>query len=89
MSLQEAGDAPRMRHSGSSQPTGERMTDGGSVSLERGFDPEAVAALRDKGHEVRQQVGGFGGYQAIMWDKEQGVYDGASEVRKDGQAAGY
>ena len=30
-----------------------------------------------------------GGYQAIYRDAEQGVYYGASEVRKDGNAAGY
>ena len=34
MNLQEAGDAARIRHGGSSQPTGQRMTDGGHVSLE-------------------------------------------------------
>ena len=33
-------------------------------------------------------IGGYGGYQAIMWDKNK-VYRGASESRKDGQASGY
>ena len=41
MNLQEAGDAPRIVHIGSSQPTGEVMTDGGAICLETGF-PEEV-----------------------------------------------
>ena len=89
MNLQEAGDAPRMRHTGSSQPTGEVMTDGGRLNLEFGFSPETIAALEALGHVVRQTRGGFGGYQAIMFDAANGVYVGASESRKDGHAAGY
>jgi len=42
-----------------------------------------------KGHEVKWTVGPYGGYQAIMRDHENEVYYGASESRKDGQAAGY
>lgn len=89
MNLQEAGDAPRIRHGGSSQPTGERMTDGGWVYLEDGFSWETRRALSLMGHRVRTDVGGYGGYQAIMLDSENGVYYGASESRKDGCAAGY
>jgi gamma-glutamyltranspeptidase / glutathione hydrolase len=36
MNLQEAGDAPRWHHEGSSEPTGEAMTDGGYVEVETG-----------------------------------------------------
>jgi len=89
MNVQEAGDAPRMLHSGSSQPTGERMRDGGHVSLETGFDYEVVRSLVRRGHDVRWAVGPYGGYQAIRVDPKTGVYYGASESRKDGQAAGY
>lgn len=89
MNIQEAGDAPRIRHDGSSQPTGETMTDGGWVNLESGFSYEAVRDLMSRGHRVRFSKGGYGGYQAIMYDAAQGVYYGASESRKDGQAAGY
>ena len=89
MNLQEAGDAPRILHSGSSQPTGEVMTSGGRVSLETGFDYGVVRELAGRGHRIGYSVGPFGGYQAILWDEEQGVYYGASESRKDGQAAGY
>jgi gamma-glutamyltranspeptidase/glutathione hydrolase len=89
MGLQEAGDAPRIHHSGSSEPTGERMTDGGTVNLETGFDYEVIRELMARGHKVEFSRGPFGGYQAIMKHPEHGVYVGASESRKDGQAAGY
>ncbi len=89
MNLQEAGDAPRIRHVGSSQPTGGIMTDGGDVNLEDGFRWEEIQKLIRKGHSVQWNLGGYGGYQAIMRDPVTGVYYGASESRKDGQAAGY
>jgi len=89
MNLQEAGDAPRIRHGGSSQPTGSQMNDGGWVYLEDGFPMETRRALSLMGHRIRTDVGGYGGYQAIMRDEKNGVYRGASESRKDGQAAGY
>jgi len=89
MNIQEAGDAPRMRHGGSSQPTDEKMDDGGTVYLETGFGYEVIRELMMKRHDIEFSFGGYGGYQAIMWDEENGVYYGASESRKDGQAAGY
>ena len=85
--LQEAGDAPRLVHSGSSQPTDEIMLDGGSLSLETGFGIAIEEALKKKGHKLQYQKGIFGGYQAILI--KDGVYFGASESRKDGQASGY
>jgi gamma-glutamyltranspeptidase/glutathione hydrolase len=89
MNLQEAGDAPRIRHDGSSQPTGAKMTDGGVVNLESGIPYESIRELMKRGHHIQSSNGGYGGYQAILWDEEKGVYFGASESRKDGQAAGY
>jgi gamma-glutamyltranspeptidase/glutathione hydrolase len=89
MNLQEAGDAGRIRHAGSSQPTGEVMTDGGLIHLESGFNEDTRGALQAMGHKLAASEGSFGGYQAIMLDADEGVYYGASEVRKDGQAAGY
>jgi gamma-glutamyltranspeptidase/glutathione hydrolase len=89
MGLQEAGDAPRILHEGSSEPTGEVMTDGGQVYLESGFPAETVRALVERGHRVGSAVGPYGGYQAILYDAVNDVYVGASESRKDGQAAGY
>ena len=89
MNTQEAGDAPRILHSGSSQPTGSEMTDGGYISLESGFAVETRRALLKKGHVLRDVSGAFGGYQAIRYDANNKVYFGASESRKDGHAAGY
>ena len=89
MNLQEAGDAPRISHEGSSEPTGEKMTDGGVVSLESGFSYETIRELMSKGHKISFEKGPYGGYQAIMYDNKNKVYYGASESRKDGQAAGY
>ncbi|MDG1961228.1 MAG: gamma-glutamyltransferase [SAR86 cluster bacterium] len=87
LNLQEAGDAPRIVHSGSSQPTDETMKDGGTLSLETGFGEIIEDELAAKGHTIKYEKGIFGGYQAIM--VKDGVYYGASETRKDGQAAGY
>ena len=89
MNLQEAGDAPRMLHTGSSEPTGEMMTDGGYVSLENGYSAKTRRNLLHMGHVLREVSGHYGGYQAIMRDLKTGVYYGASETRKDGHAAGY
>lgn len=89
MNLQEAGDAPRVQHIGSSEPTGEKMRDGGTVLLESGIDWETIRALIGKGHKIQWDLGGYGGYQAIMWDEVNGVFYGASESRKDGHAAGW
>ena len=91
MNLQEAGDAPRIHHDGSTEPAGQAlaMNDGGVVELETGFPYETVRALMNKGHTVRFANGPFGGYQAIARDHDNDVWIGASESRKDGQAAGY
>ncbi|WP_418055160.1 gamma-glutamyltransferase [Pseudidiomarina terrestris] len=89
MNLQEAGDAPRILHTGSSQPTGEEMTDGGVISLENGFSAHTRRELIKMGHTLQEAVGPFGGYQAIWKNHEEDVYYGASESRKDGHAAGF
>jgi gamma-glutamyltranspeptidase/glutathione hydrolase len=92
LNVQEAGDASRWQHEGDNEPTGEKMTEsGGYVEVESGIPYEAVRELRKKGHDVRFDVGGYGGYQAIKVEMHDGqrVYVGASESRKDGMAAGY
>ena len=92
MSTQEAGDAARWQHDADNEPTGEKMTEtGGFVNVETGIPYETVRELKKKGHDLRFDVGGFGGYQAIKVEMRGGqrVYFGASESRKDGQAAGY
>ena len=89
MNVQDAGDAARWRHAGGSEPTGERSAGIGSVEMESGFDPAVKAALAKRGYRIEPGDGNFGGYQAIMFDSARGVYWGASEMRKDGQAIGY
>ncbi len=90
MNVQAAGDAPRVRHIGSAQPTGKAMAaDGGTVTIESGIPEMAVRGLLRKGHHVARGLGGFGGYQAIRIDWENGTLHGGSEPRKDGIAIGY
>ena len=89
MDIQEAGDAPRFRHGGSSQPYGGVMEDGGTVYLESGVAAEVRRDLVRRGHKVAVTVGGYGGYQGIWRDPATGVLAGASESRKDGCAIAY
>jgi gamma-glutamyltranspeptidase/glutathione hydrolase len=89
MNIQEAGDAPRIAHTGSSEPTGERMTNGGIIQLESGFPHESIRELMKMGHTIQFDLTGYGGYQGIKLNWENKVYFGASESRKDGQAAGF
>ncbi len=90
MNVQEAGDAPRLLHQGSAQPTGEPMRGSGRVSIESGYGSwEVLRELVERGHAVGWNLGSYGGYQGILFDEEHGVFQGASESRKDGQAAGY
>ncbi|PWN07900.1 gamma-glutamyltransferase [Rhodohalobacter mucosus] len=92
MNIQEAGDALRWMHGGSSEPTDdmdETLTRPGTIYLESSIPYGVVRGLQSRGHSV--QIGNqfFGRYQGIMRDPDNGVYYGASESRVDGQAAGY
>jgi gamma-glutamyltranspeptidase/glutathione hydrolase len=89
MNLQEAGDAPRFYHTGSSEPTGTVMTSGGVLHLESGVSAEVRRDLARRGHRLGEAVGSYGGYQAVARDPSTGVLSGASESRKDGCAMGY
>ncbi len=89
LNLQEAGDAARWQHGGSTDYDTPQMTDGGHVFLETGIPWETQRALKLLRHDIRTDLGGYGGYQAILWDEANGVYIGASESRKDGHAVGY
>ncbi|MCG8651985.1 MAG: gamma-glutamyltransferase, partial [Pirellulales bacterium] len=90
MNVQAAGDAPRVRHVGSAQPTGKAMAAaGGTVNVESGVSATAISGLMRKGHKVAPALGGFGGYQGIRIDWEGGTLHGGSEPRKDGIAIGY
>ncbi|WP_299361787.1 gamma-glutamyltransferase [Winogradskyella sp.] len=89
MNLQEAGDAPRWDHTGGASPMGKTSTNTGTIRTESGIPYETIRGLMDKGHRMGTARGIYGGYQAILWDDKNKVYHGASESRKDGQAAGY
>ncbi len=90
MNEQEAGDAPRIDHSGSSQPTGVAKDGSGTILLETGFSNETILKLRSMGHKVGLGTpGDYGGYQCIRLDGVNRIYFGASDPRKDGMAAGY
>ena len=89
MNTQEAGDAARIRHTGSSQPTDQIIKDGGTLYLESSINNEIRNQLKEMGHNVSQNVNVYGGYQAIMYDEKNEIYYGASDPRKDGQAIGY
>ena len=89
MNLQEAGDAPRWDHTGGASPTGRTTEDTGLIRMESGIPYSTVRGLMDRGHKIGTGRGIYGGYQAILWDAKNKVYHGASESRKDGQAAGY
>jgi gamma-glutamyltranspeptidase/glutathione hydrolase len=89
MDVQEAGDAPRFHHVGSSEPTGESMQDGGELQLESGVGADVVRELLRRGHRVTWAAGGFGGYQGIWIDHQRGVLLGGTETRTDGMAIGY
>jgi gamma-glutamyltranspeptidase / glutathione hydrolase len=89
LNVQEAGDAARWHHEGSTDYDTPRMATGGHVSVERGVPTDTVAELLRRGHDMRHDLVGYGGYQAIRWDPINRVYYGASESRKDGQAAGW
>ena len=90
MNIQEAGDAPRIDHEGSSEPTGKPGGGVGTIYLESGFSPATIRDLLQMGYQVAAGTpGNFGGYQCIKYDVKNHVYHGASDPRKDGMAAGY
>jgi gamma-glutamyltranspeptidase/glutathione hydrolase len=89
MGLQEAGDASRWQHEGSTDYDTPKMTTGGWVNLESSTPWSVLADLKRRGHDLRIDLGGYGGYQAIRWDPKNKVFHGASEGRKDGCAMGY
>jgi len=90
MNVQRAGDLPRARHVGSATPTGEpAAAGGGTLTVESGIGEGTIAELRRRGHQVMRASGGFGGYQGIHIDCQQGVLHAGSDPRKDGCALGY
>ncbi len=91
MNVQEAGDAARFHHQGSTEPTDDKthQASGGWVAVESGVSTEVQRSLAQMGHDVRFESDGFGGYQAIHYDAQRDLYIAGSDFRKDGCAAGY
>jgi gamma-glutamyltranspeptidase/glutathione hydrolase len=77
MNVQEAGDAPRVRH----------LEEG--LAVESGIPPAVLQSLQARGHVLLDGRGAVGGYQAVRIAPVSGVLMGGSDPRKDGQALGY
>jgi gamma-glutamyltranspeptidase/glutathione hydrolase len=89
MSVQQAGEQPRVAHVESSTPTGRKMTGAGSVSIERHIPDAIRQKLSEMGHKVQPGTSVHGGYQGI-WRKDAPLrYFGGSDPRRDGCAVGY
>jgi len=90
MNVQQAGDASRIYHQGSASPNGTAASPhGGEVAVESGIPNATLKSLTDRGHTIIRSPGSFGGYQAILIDRERGVLHGGTDPRKDGAAVGY
>jgi gamma-glutamyltranspeptidase/glutathione hydrolase len=77
MDVQQAGEAPRFRHSAE------------GVLLESAFDSSVVDSLSRRGHRIGAGSGAWGGYQGILIDPDSGVLIAGSDPRKDGLAIGW
>ena len=77
MTLQEAGEAARIRWTGS------------DVAIESGVGRHVTEALAGFGHSLSNERGGFGGFQGVQIDHVHGVLRGGSDPRKDGLAIGW
>jgi gamma-glutamyltranspeptidase/glutathione hydrolase len=87
LDLTAAGDAPRWRHAGSNEPTGEKASGDGVIHLESGVPAATREGLAALGWSFGPLDGGFGGYQCVQrWP---GRYAAATEMRKDGIALAY
>jgi gamma-glutamyltranspeptidase/glutathione hydrolase len=77
MNIQDAGEAPRFRHTGN------------GLMLESPFLEEVRAGLTSRGHHIIGGRDAFGGFQGIMIDPKTHVLMAGSDPRKDGMAAGW
>lgn len=77
MNVQEAGEAARINHGSN------------GLQVESAIPAAVRAALVQRGHQVTEAIGAYGGYQGILIDPRTGVLMGGSDPRKDGLAIGY
>ncbi len=89
MSVQQAGEQPRIAHNESSEPTGQKMVGPGTITPEQGIDETVKQKLTDMGHKFSKGFGRHGGYQGIWRKNDPLRYFGGSDPRKDGCAIGY
>ncbi|MCH8204795.1 MAG: gamma-glutamyltransferase [Candidatus Hydrogenedentes bacterium] len=89
MSPQQAGEQPRLRHLGSSSPTGKIVGEGGSLQFEHHFSESVKEKLAAMGHDIMDRPDAHGGYQSIWREEDPRRYFGGSDPRKDGMAIGY
>ncbi len=89
MSPQQAGDQPRIAHSGSSSPWGAKAKDAGRLLFEHSIPDHVKLRLAEMGHVVSRRTAAHGGYQAIWRRDDPLVFFGGSDPRKDGAAIGY
>ncbi len=89
MSVQQAGEQPRVAHLESSTPTGKKMVGGGSVTLERLIPDSVRQKLAEMGHKVQPDTTAQGGYQGIWRKNDPLRWFGGSDPRRDGCAIGY
>src|SRR5258708_20093977 len=89
MNLQEAGDASRWQHEGSSEPTGGNMTDGGWVNFESGYPYETIRELMNRGHHIRFDLGGYGGFKKKFGEGAPGAYYAVSPTPQTSLTAGF
>ena len=92
MSLQQAGDQPRVAHTGSSHPwsvNSAARAGVGEIVFEKGIPRDVQLRLAQLGHGVAAAKSAHGGYQAIWRSESPRRYFGASDPRKDGAAIGY
>ncbi|MFZ4809007.1 MAG: gamma-glutamyltransferase [Hyphomicrobiaceae bacterium] len=77
MDVQEAIDCPRV------------FFEGAELQIEEGVPPDTATRLAQMGHKVSIREEPWGGSQAVLIDRANGVLVGGSDARKDGMAIGY
>jgi len=77
MNIQDAGEAPRFRHTAT------------GLMLESPFTAEVRGGLTSRGHHIISGHDAFGGFQGIMIEPKTHVLMAGSDPRKDGMAAGW